>query len=235
MPEPLRNHIQKLQPPASTAPDKNPIEMFLYRTEQAHERVNVAFSDIKIVFVLQGCKEVYTPAQKMAFRAGEGFLLKAGNYLMTERFARGHVYESLSISFSAAAAAAIPACLLPAGSPFHHDPLFSFSSCSSIDAFIASMRSYFTLNPPFLDWKNLLQLKLQELFWLLSNTTGGKSFNDFLQSLNPPSATTLQTLMESHYNENLTLEELAFLGGLSLSTFKRKFGEIFHTTPHRWI
>ena len=41
--------------------------------------------------------------------------------------------------------------------------------------------------------------------------------------------------MEQHYKESMPLEQLAFLGGYSLSTFKRKFKDAFQESPSRWI
>jgi AraC-like DNA-binding protein len=41
--------------------------------------------------------------------------------------------------------------------------------------------------------------------------------------------------MEQNYREPMPLEKLAFLGGYSLSTFKRKFKEVFQESPSRWI
>ena len=42
-------------------------------------------------------------------------------------------------------------------------------------------------------------------------------------------------MINRHLFENLTVKELAFLTHLSLSSFKRKFKEIYQTTPAKYI
>lgn len=45
----------------------------------------------------------------------------------------------------------------------------------------------------------------------------------------------LETFMEENYMYNAPLERFAELSGRSLSSFRRNFMEIFHTTPNKWI
>ena len=42
-------------------------------------------------------------------------------------------------------------------------------------------------------------------------------------------------MMETYFLQKKTLEELAFLCGMSLSVFKRKFKAHFATTPGKWL
>jgi AraC-like DNA-binding protein len=41
--------------------------------------------------------------------------------------------------------------------------------------------------------------------------------------------------MDEHYQYNGDLQHFAYLTGRSLSTFKRDFEKIYHTTPSRWL
>lgn len=49
------------------------------------------------------------------------------------------------------------------------------------------------------------------------------------------SKTKIETVMLEKFLYNLKVEEFASLSNKSLSTFKREFKEIFHTTPSRWL
>jgi AraC-like DNA-binding protein len=45
----------------------------------------------------------------------------------------------------------------------------------------------------------------------------------------------LINVVHNNLNSNLTVEELAFLCNMSISTFKRKFIETFHSTPKKYF
>ena len=50
-----------------------------------------------------------------------------------------------------------------------------------------------------------------------------------------PGKIDLQAYMDEHYQYNGNLQLFAYLTGRSLSTFKRDFEKIYHTTPNRWL
>lgn len=45
----------------------------------------------------------------------------------------------------------------------------------------------------------------------------------------------LQAFMEAHYQYDGDLQNFAYLTGRSISTFKRDFEKIYHTTPGKWL
>jgi AraC-like DNA-binding protein len=45
----------------------------------------------------------------------------------------------------------------------------------------------------------------------------------------------IRAAVESNITKNISIEELAFLCNTSVSTFKRRFAKIFHTSPNKWI
>ena len=45
----------------------------------------------------------------------------------------------------------------------------------------------------------------------------------------------LQEVIQAHLFDDLNLEDLAFLTGLSLSSFKRKFSAVYGTSPNKYI
>lgn len=77
-------------------------------------------------------------------------------------------------------------------------------------------------------------LKVQELFlYLLENHTD--KFLSFGNSQNISDAELkIKKVIEANAGNNLTLEELAFLCNLSVSTFKRHFKKIYNTSPIEW-
>ena len=45
----------------------------------------------------------------------------------------------------------------------------------------------------------------------------------------------IKKVVESHVGQLITVDELAFLCHMSTSTFKRRFSEIYDTTPQKWL
>ncbi len=45
----------------------------------------------------------------------------------------------------------------------------------------------------------------------------------------------IHRVVEDNYTSPISLEELAYLSGRSLSSFKRDFQSIYNTTPAKWI
>jgi len=45
----------------------------------------------------------------------------------------------------------------------------------------------------------------------------------------------IRKAVESNITSNISMEELAFLCNVSLSTFKRRFARIYGTSPSKWI
>jgi AraC-like DNA-binding protein len=45
----------------------------------------------------------------------------------------------------------------------------------------------------------------------------------------------IRKAVESNITNNISVEDLAFLCNVSLSTFKRRFAKIFGTSPNKWI
>ncbi|HAS43625.1 MAG TPA: hypothetical protein DCS93_24305 [Microscillaceae bacterium] len=213
------------------------IEVIHYQNAHEIEKANVQLDSNLLVLLLAGKKEVYAPEKKMRLQTGEGFFLSKGNYLMSEKFAEINRYESLMVFFDDQIAQQLSLMMLKnTGQPIESQRINSIKVASSEHTitFAKSLKNYFHQPLP-VGFDEILKLKLQELFWLLCQGSDGSRFLSFLKNLQNKKALTLQQLMEEHYKEALSVEKLAFLSGYSLSTFKRKFKEIFQESPSRWV
>jgi AraC-like DNA-binding protein len=81
----------------------------------------------------------------------------------------------------------------------------------------------------------LLQLKLQELFMLLSSGVDQYSIMDFIHSATSDQPVDIDFILKKHLLQPLTIAELAVLSGRSLAAFKRDFHEKYHCSPKQWI
>lgn len=104
----------------------------------------------------------------------------------------------------------------------------------TLETFFLSMSSYFasTQEPD----KGLLELKFRELILTLADDPHNAELLAYFCSLmNEPHTASLQRVMADNYCFNLTLEQYAELCNRSLSTFKRDFQKLMHTTPGKWL
>ena len=214
------------------------IEIIYYQNAYEIEKANVQLDSNLLVLLLAGKKEVYAPEKKMQLRTGEGFFLSRGNYLMSEKFAEINRYESLMVFFNDQIAQQLSLMMLKnTTQPVASQRVNSIKVTSSEHTitFATSLKNYFHQSSLPIGLDEILKIKLQELFWLLCQGDDGSRFLSFLKNLQNKRALSLQQLMEEHYKDTLSVDKLAFLSGYSLSTFKRKFKEIFQESPSRWV
>jgi len=93
----------------------------------------------------------------------------------------------------------------------------------------------FMLDNPTLADDNLIVNKLKELLILLSKSEKATSINEFVHSLFVPHEYNFKEIIQQSLYANLALSELAYLCGLSLATFKRKFSENYSQSPAKYF
>lgn len=99
-------------------------------------------------------------------------------------------------------------------------------------------RTYFESLQPYFDnpgqvSDGLVKIKLMELLFHLA-----ESNERFLYQLLQPESNDhnrIDRIMEENFTNPVSLHDLAYLSGKSLSTFKRDFQAIYHTSPLKWI
>ena len=79
----------------------------------------------------------------------------------------------------------------------------------------------------------LLRLKVMELLYNVMDCSKN-IFRQMLQ-LRQPVKTDIHRVVEENYTSPISLDELAYLSGRSLSSFKREFQDIYGAPPARWI
>ena len=98
-------------------------------------------------------------------------------------------------------------------------------------AYCWSLSPYF--NDPSQTNPGLLRLKVMELLYNVMDCSKN-IFRQMLQ-LRQPVKTDIHRVVEENYTAPISLEEMAYLSGRSLSSFKRDFQSIYNTTPAKWI
>ena len=98
-------------------------------------------------------------------------------------------------------------------------------------AYCKSLSPYF--NAPSQANPGLLRLKVMEMLYNVMDCSKN-IFRQMLQ-LRQPVKTDIHRVVEDNYTSPITLNELAYLSGRSLSSFKREFLDIYGEPPARWI
>ena len=102
-----------------------------------------------------------------------------------------------------------------------------------IQKYIEGLLFYFE-NPSLIN-EDILILKVKEIILLLSQTQNAEAIQLILSQLFSPTTYTFKQIIEAHLFSQLTIEELAQLNNLSVSSFKREFAKIYNDTPANYI
>ena len=105
------------------------------------------------------------------------------------------------------------------------------SMSSQLVAYCHSLTPYF-VNPSQVN-PALLRLKVMELLFNVIDCSKN-IFRQILQ-LRSPVRADIHRVVEEHYTSPLSLKELAYLSGRSISSFKRDFQSIYGESPAKWI
>lgn len=81
----------------------------------------------------------------------------------------------------------------------------------------------------------MLILKLKEIILLLSQTQNAAAIQIILSQLFSPSIYTFKQIIDTHLFSQISIEELAQLNNLSLSSFKREFAKLYNDTPANYL
>lgn len=102
-----------------------------------------------------------------------------------------------------------------------------------IKKFVESLYFYFD-NPQIVN-DELLELKIKELVLLLIQTKNAESVVGLFSELFTPRNLSIKEVVNNHLFSHLSIDDLANLSNLSVSTFNRTFQTMFNDTPASYI
>jgi transcriptional regulator GlxA family with amidase domain len=83
--------------------------------------------------------------------------------------------------------------------------------------------------------KEIIYLKIKELILLLLQTDVASSIVELYSYLFSPQKATILEVVDAHVFNATSIDQLAFLCNMSLSTFKREFKKHFDDSPAQYI
>lgn len=215
-----------------------PISILLYNGETATHNSRVTLHQHLFSFLLEGRKSVSYARKSDTIDPSQSLLLLAGNCLMSEKMAavNGN-YRSILLFFDAGVLTDLflkYSHLRAAGrQPAEpQEPFMTFNKDPFIQNFLASlelMLSSGEISPA------MRQLKLEELVLYLAEKNPELIANLQRSGHRTAEELEIRLTVEKNIENAITVEEMAFLCNMSLSTFKRRFTRIYGSSPSRWM
>jgi AraC-like DNA-binding protein len=209
-----------------------------YRTNKPAARGKIMLRQNLFTFLLEGEKTVHFAGAQVTVKPHQFVMLAAGNCLMSEKLAvENGDYHSILLFFDSKLLSDFfsrHSLLLdgPTKQSGNH-PFLLFEKDEFLVNFTRSLDYLLSGDKPIN--YNMQQVKLEELFLYLAAQYPGQLQQIVNMSYEASDDLIVRQAVTSHINSNITVEELAFLCNMSLSTFKRRFARIYGNSPNRWL
>lgn len=195
-------------------------------------------NEARFVHVVNGTSRLHAPQDRIDLQMGDNVLMRCenfvNNWMKNEDGAPSevlifhlypevlkHIYDDQLPDFLTASSSAV----VPSAEKIPPNKM--------VDNFVHGLRFY--LDNRAMLTEALLKVKFQELLLILVNTDQSGTVKAMLSDLFNTKAYEFREIIHSNLFEDLKLEDLAFLAGMSLSSFKRKFNTVFGTSPNQYI
>ena len=212
---------------------KADICLFDHRGDATPARSLISFSRFALAVVLEGEKYLLDAPQTEKIETGDMVLYRPGNVHSTAIASQGR-YRSLILFFTDAVVRGFMARHGVAAGHARGDTCFrKLGRIAAARRVVDGVRA--DLDVGRHPSEAMMALILEQLLLVVLETEGTDAFSLCNRGLATPVGDRLGQVVETHWQRNLGLEELAFLSGMSLSTFKRAFRVHYGMAPGRWL
>ncbi len=215
-------------------PKQNP-DLYVYDLKMTVDiiKTKVNLNMHMFSFLQTGKKQVHFANTSVTVDSDQSLLIKKGNCLWTELLDKEDIYYCRVFFFSEQLLknflnAHVKHRTLSKELPSY----FAIENDDYLTTYFNSLSIIKKASPSYRD--NLLSVKFDELLVYLLNKYED-AFENFLFSLVTEEASSIKSIIEQHVYSSLTLEEIAFLCNMSLSTFKRHFIKGYDASPGKWL
>lgn len=229
---PTEKHLPTLQ---NTKRKSNIIR---YNSDVATINSRIKLEQNLFSFLLEGNKSVQYAGTKVTISPNQFFLLSAGNCLMSEKIATpGGQYRSILFFFDKDLLTDFfvrhPLPIKPLKSEHKGEPFLVFEKDAFLTNFVDSLGLILASGQA--SSQELQSVKLEELLIYISGC-----YPEFLKGLhydnyNSDKDFLVRQAVIANIYSVITVEELAFLCYMTLSTFKRHFAKLYGTSPKKWF
>lgn len=196
-------------------------------------------NEARLVYVVNGRSKINAPMTQLELQTGDFILMKCDNFVnnwlenedgtMTEIIAFHFFPEVVQYVYNDK----LPTELTSTAETIQINSIERIPSTNLLVSFMKGLQMY--LDAPELLTEEILKLKLRELLHILLETQSNTGAVMHIKSLFVSADYKFQEIIQANLYHNISVEHLAFMSGLSLSSFQRKFKEVYNTTPARYI
>jgi AraC-like DNA-binding protein len=217
---------------------KKTSDIIRYNSDLTTTNSKITLDQNLFSFLLEGSKSVQYAGKKVTINSGQFFLLSAGNCLMSEKTsAPNGQYKSILFFFDSELLTdfftrhAMP--MRHSKNESNQEPFLVFEKDAFLSNFVNSLELILS-STQSLSWE-LQSVKLEELLLYLSGR-----YPEVLTKLHDHSCLSerdhlIRQVVTANMYNMVTVEELAFLCYMTLSTFKRHFANLYGTSPRKWF
>lgn len=222
--------------PEAYSNHKNPLpDVFIYDLKMTSDfsKTKVKLNMHMFSFLQKGKKKVHLAEASVIIDNRQSILIRKGNYLWSEWLHPEDIYYCKLIFFSEE----VLKKYLQKHSALSQKRIkpsayFTFKNDEYLTSYLNSLSSLTQKGNTVSD--QLLSVKFEELLLHLTQVYG-KPFTDYLYALVSPENNYFKKIVENNIYTGLSLEEIAFLCNMSLSTFKRHFYKEYGVSPGKWL
>jgi len=210
------------------------VQIFDYRSSRNLDKQLINLTKHTFSFLVEGQKEVVGHQNFISAIDTSFLLMQKGRCIMTEKLSsNNNQYRSILLFFS-------NNILLDLIKKYDFNikkgqfqkSVFSFDYDDYLKNYLKNIVKISKL--PQKTQGNLLAIKLEEILIYLVEKNGSDFITSLLENNNQQSRK-LISIVETHKLNKLSINELAFLCNMSVSTFKREFTKQYQLSPIKWF
>lgn len=219
----------------------NNTNIFKYASHKAIAPYKVLLNQHLILFVEAGVKTIGLADKNVVVGQGQGIFVPMGSYIMQEALPEQGEYRSFMIFLSDDFLSRVLSSTFVSNGktccdvsrPDQMQSFCLFNQNKFINTALTSLVAYFE-NPKDVQ-PNYLDSKVLELINYLIDNSNNKLLYVISRYAAKNDDLLLKLFMHNNLLNDWNVSDYAKRYGLSLSTFKKRFGEIFNQTPHNWL
>lgn len=191
------------------------------------------------LYMLEGQINYKTEHQSISVPVDEAVLLKCGNYFSQMKSSNTSKHNQIVIVhfhpqiLKKIYDTDLPKIFQKPQTINQNIDLSKINNDFLIQKYIEGLLFYFD-NPSLIN-EDLLVIKLKEIILLLCQTKNASVIQQILSQLFSPTSFTFKQIIENSLFSNCTMDELAQMANLSLSSFKREFKKNYDDSPANYI
>jgi len=217
---------------------RNKVSIIRYNSDKSSRNSQISLQQNLFSFLLEGEKSIQYAGTGAHIKPDQFYLLSCGNCLMSEKIAAaGGRYSSMLLFFDNELLAdffshhqILTAVSTKKG---QNSPFLVFDKDAFLTNFIESLGFLLDSGKPLS--ADIQSVKLEELLLYLSahhpKTIKQLRISSYLAN----DDLLIREIVTANMNHTVTVEQLAFLCHMSVSTFKRRFAGIYNSSPNKWL